>query len=82
MPLYRTHISILRDIAARYPDSPAFQVPQYEADTQRISRWHPVSYSRFLADVELFARYWSAKLSSARIPLGSVVGVWYVPVFR
>lgn len=77
MPSYKTHITILQQIAAQYPDSPAFQVPQYDADTQRILRWHPVSFSRFFADVELFARYWSQKLAASGIPLRSVVGVWY-----
>lgn len=76
MPAYKTHITILQEIATQHPDSPAFQVPEYDSTTQRILRWHPVSYSRFLADVEHFARYWSQKLATNGIPRSSVVGVW------
>ena len=73
---YRTHITVLQEIATQYPDALAFQVPQYDPHTKQILRWHPIAYSRFLADVELFAKYWSEKLSADGILPRSVVGVW------
>ncbi|KAI0094983.1 hypothetical protein BDY19DRAFT_915754 [Irpex rosettiformis] len=76
MSLYRTHISILSDIAHSHPEANAFQVPQYHPATTEILRWHPVTYSRFFADVEHFAKYWSHWLSSQGVPRRSVVGVW------
>lgn len=76
MPSYRTHITVLRQVASQCPDAPVFQVPQYDPRTNQIVDWHPVSYSRFFADVELFARYWTQRLSASGVELGAVVGVW------
>ncbi|KAI0694890.1 acetyl-CoA synthetase-like protein [Cytidiella melzeri] len=76
MPLYRTHITILQQIATSHPDVNAFRVPQYDAETNEILQWHPITYSRFFADVELFARYWVQQFSSQGIPPRSVVGIW------
>lgn len=73
---YRTHITALQQVATQYPDSPAFQVPQYDSSTHQILQWHTVTYRRFLADVELFAKYWSHKLSANGVLPRSVVGVW------
>lgn len=73
---YRTQITALQQVATQYPDAPAFQVPEYAPSTQQILRWHPVTYRRFLADVELFARYWSEKLTADGIMPRSVVGMW------
>ena len=73
---YRTHISILEQIAESHPNANAFQVPQYEPHTSEILRWHPVTYSRFFADVEHFAKYWTQWFSSQGIPRRSVIGVW------
>jgi hypothetical protein len=75
---YRTHITHLQQVATQYPESPAFQIPQYDPTTQEILRWHPISYRRFFADVELFAQYWSQKFTSDGILPRSVIGVWSV----
>jgi hypothetical protein len=40
--------------------------------------WTPVSYSQFLADVELLARHWARVLERDGIPQRSVVGMWLV----
>lgn len=82
MPLYRTHITILKQIAASHPDTNAFQVPEFDPHSSQILEWHPITYSRFFADVELFAQYWTQKLSAQGIQPGSVVGVWYVQCSR
>lgn len=76
MPTYRTQITVLQQIATEHPDSPAFQVPQYDPSTRQILQWHPVTFSRFLADVELYARYWSAQLTANGVLPRSVVGMW------
>lgn len=81
MPSFRTHITILQQVAASHPHATAFQVPEFDAQTNEVSKWHPVSYSRFFDDVELFAKYWTQKLTAQGIPPRSVVGVWYVHRF-
>lgn len=78
MPSYRTHITVLQEVASQHPSLPAFRVPQYDPQTHRILEWHTVTYSRFAADVELFAKYWTKKLSADGVLPRSVVGVWCV----
>ena len=76
MSPYRTHITVLQQVASQYPDAPAFKIPQYAPNTQEIVQWHTVTYRRFFADVELFARYWAQKFTADGIPSRSVIGVW------
>lgn len=76
MPSYRTHITILQQIAAQHPAANAFQVPEFDPHTNQVLRWHPVTYSRFFQDVELFAKHWTRKLTSQGVLPRSVVGVW------
>ncbi|KAH7883690.1 acetyl-CoA synthetase-like protein [Phlebopus sp. FC_14] len=72
MPPYHSHISVLANAASVYPSHNAFLIP----DTSSTPSWRPVSYLQLSQDVDLTARYWHARLTSAAIPERSVVGLW------
>ncbi|OCH95760.1 acetyl-CoA synthetase-like protein [Obba rivulosa] len=73
---YRTHLTVLQEVASLHPTATAFRVPQLEPTTQRILEWDAISFAQFHSDVEHFARYWGALLQARGIALRSVVGVW------
>ena len=73
----RTHLTVLEQTAARYPNAPAFRVPRVHPDTNEVVEWDIVTYSQFWQDVERFARHWTQKLTTDGIPSRSVVGLWY-----
>lgn len=76
MVLYKTHLTVLEESAAKWPSSPVFQLPVLEEETGRLRGWKPVTYGQFQADVELFARYWNRSLTADGVPPRSVVGLW------
>ncbi|CAL1695357.1 unnamed protein product [Somion occarium] len=76
MPHFKTHLTVLEQSASLYASSPAFKVPRLNPETQEILEWHSISYSQFLADVELFAKFWTQRFSADGVPPRSVVGVW------
>ncbi|KAJ7597147.1 hypothetical protein C8J56DRAFT_1001157 [Mycena floridula] len=69
-----SHLTVLQDSAARFPDAPAFKVPILEAG--HVREWQTITYRQFQHDVEVYARYWSRILSADHVPRGSVVGLW------
>lgn len=73
----RTHLTVLEQSAAQYPDAPAFRVPRLRSDSDEIVEWDTVTYIQFWQDVQRFARHWTRKLTVDGIPCGSVVGLWY-----
>lgn len=73
---YRTHLTVLEQSAARFPNAPAFKVPRIDPVTTEILQWEPITFRQFLLDVEHFARYWSLKLQADRIRPRSVIGLW------
>ncbi|KAI0830640.1 acetyl-CoA synthetase-like protein [Trametes gibbosa] len=76
MASYRTHITILEETAARYPDAPAFRVPCVDPETSNVQEWAVITYSQFWQDVERFARYWTQRLTADGVVPRSVVGLW------
>ena len=77
MASYRTHLTVLEQAAAQYPDSPVFRIPRIDSRSKEILEWDIVTYSQFWQDVERFARHWAQKLSSCGVHARSVVGLWY-----
>ncbi|EJF66994.1 acetyl-CoA synthetase-like protein [Dichomitus squalens LYAD-421 SS1] len=76
MASYRTHLTVLEQTAARYPDSPVFRIPRIDSRSNEILEWDIVTYSQFWQDVERFARHWTQKLTSCGVGTRSVVGLW------
>ncbi|KAI0800938.1 acetyl-CoA synthetase-like protein [Fomes fomentarius] len=76
MAPFRTHLTVLEQSAAQYPDAPAFRVPRLRSDSDEILEWDTVTYIQFWQDVQRFARHWTQKLTVDGIPCGSVVGLW------
>lgn len=79
MASLQSHLTVLQAAASRYPDRPVFRLAQKSPSSDVVDAWVPVSYQKFLKDVELSARYWYKKLSSDGLASGSVVGLWYLP---
>lgn len=63
------------ELAARYPSSPVFKIPQLSSQGS-IESWQSISYEHFLRDVESHARYWTSVFKRDRIPQRSVIGIW------
>ena len=80
MASYRTHLTVLEQTAARYPDSPVFRIPRVDSNTNEVLEWDIVTYTQFWQDVERFARHWKRELTACGVRARSVVGLWYVPV--
>lgn len=76
MTSFKSHLTVLNESAGRYPSALAFRVPSVDPTDGR--HWLPISYLQFHQDVLFTANYWLGVLSSAGIPQGSVVGLWYV----
>ncbi|PIL31634.1 hypothetical protein GSI_06336 [Ganoderma sinense ZZ0214-1] len=76
MASYRTHLTVLEQSAARYPDSPVFRTPRTDPNTNKILEWDIVTYSQFWQDVERFARHWTRELTACGVRTRSVVGLW------
>ncbi|OCH95765.1 acetyl-CoA synthetase-like protein [Obba rivulosa] len=72
----KTHLTVLQDKAALYPSAPAFLVPELSSESDKVQAWTPITYSQFLADVELAARYWTATLAGLGLPRHAVIGLW------
>jgi acyl-CoA synthetase (AMP-forming)/AMP-acid ligase II len=75
--MLRSHLTVLESSAARYPSSPVFKIPQLDSQGS-IEGWESITYQRFRSDVESYAQYWTSVFKRDRIPLQSVIGVWYV----
>ncbi|PCH33828.1 acetyl-CoA synthetase-like protein [Wolfiporia cocos MD-104 SS10] len=73
---FRTHLTVLDEAAALYPNAIAFRIPQLHPHSSGIEEWRSITYKEFHHDVEHFARYWSQKLSVDNIHPRSVIGVW------
>jgi hypothetical protein len=73
-----SHLSVLQTSASLYASRPAFYVPQVLSESGDVESWSPVSYTQFLADVELLARHWAHVLKLDGIPQRSVIGMWLV----
>ncbi|KAI0652198.1 acetyl-CoA synthetase-like protein [Trametes meyenii] len=76
MATHRTHLTILEQTAAKYPDAPAFRVPRIDPETDQVLEWDIITYKEFWQDVERFARYWTQTLSADGVVGRSVVGLW------
>jgi hypothetical protein len=74
----RSHLSVLQTSASLYTSLPAFYVPQVLSESNDVEAWAPISYTQFLADVEMLARHWAHVLKLDGIPQRSVVGMWLV----
>lgn len=75
---YRTHLTVLEDSAASYPDRPVFRVPKTGTDDGEVEDWQVVTYSQFNSCVTLYARHWARILNADGLPPRSVVGLWCV----
>ncbi|TCD69976.1 hypothetical protein EIP91_005565 [Steccherinum ochraceum] len=74
---YKTHLSILQESAAAYPDRPVFRVPRLVVGSEsEVEDWTVVSYSQFDLGVKLYAKHWSRTLSRDGVPPRSIVGMW------
>ncbi|EMD42192.1 hypothetical protein CERSUDRAFT_129647 [Gelatoporia subvermispora B] len=73
---YKTHLTVLHEVASLHPTATAFRVPRLDPTTEEILEWDAITFEQFASDVELFARYWGSQLQSMNIPLRSVIGVW------
>ena len=72
------HLSVLQEIASRYPERPAFKLAGIQENSNATYFWKTVTYRRFSSEVNNAARYWLRKLTRVGISQGSVVGFWYV----
>ena len=81
MVSYRTHLTVLEQTAARYPQSPVFRIPRVDPVSKAILNWDVITYGQFWQDVERVARYWTQKLTADGVVTRSVVGLWSVPDF-
>ncbi len=76
---YRTHLTVLEDSAAIYPDRPVFRVPKTSgANDAEVEDWRIVTYSQFNSGVTLYAQHWARILNADGLPPRSVVGLWFV----
>ena len=71
-----SHLTVLEEAAARYPDRHAFRIAEKSSTSDSVDAWIPKSYKEFHSDVEQAARYWAADLSCRGLPPRSVVGLW------
>ena len=73
----RTYLNIVADSAALYPTRAVFKIPTVPADHIELHAWKDVTYTQFVEDIELYAKFWGHKLTSGGIPAGEIIGLWY-----
>lgn len=76
MSAFRSHLTVLESSASLFSSTPAFQIPEADAETGKVIRWQARSYTQFRDDVNLSARYWAKTLRADGVQPNSVVGLW------
>lgn len=72
----RTHLTVLDQAARSHPDLPVFRVPEVASGSEEVEGWSTITYARFHADVEKYAKYWTRVLAEDGLAPRSVVALW------
>lgn len=72
----QTHLSVLDQAARSYPSRPVFRVPKLASDSEEVEGWSTITYARFHADVEKYAKYWTRVLAEDGLAPRSIVALW------
>lgn len=59
-----TPLDLIASAVTSFPDKIAFHIPKDDRSIsdEVLEEWTPITYSRFAADVQNYARYWADSL--------------------